>query len=186
LRKYTPPHFQFETEGYWKRIGPDSYGQDSEGNQVRGKTWVKAATNWRGVSTPAQTVYVKSSMSSAKLKIADYLNSAQIDVGEKSDIEQTGIVYVMRCLAMEEEVYKVGWTSKSAKQRAEDLSSATGVPSSFVVVETWNHSDPEALERGIHAMLSPYRLNESREFFKLRYKDLKAIIEREIDRSSRH
>jgi hypothetical protein len=89
----------------------------------------------------------------------------------------------MRCLAMKEEVYKVGWTSKSAEQRARELSAATGVPVSFAVVDAWQHPDPEALEKGIHAMLSPYRLNESREFFKLEYLELKAIVEAEIARS---
>jgi hypothetical protein len=186
LRAYTPPQFQLETEGYWKRTDPNSYGKDPEGNQIRGRTWVKAATSWRGVSFLPQTVFVKASISSAKLQIADYINSAQIDEEEKDATKRSGVVYVMRCLAMRDEIYKVGWTSKSAKQRAEQLSSATGVPNSFVVVETWSHPDPEALERGIHAMLNPYRLNEGREFFKLRYNDLKAIIEGEIERSSRH
>lgn len=90
---------------------------------------------------------------------------------------------MMRCLAMQEEVYKVGWTSRSAEQRAKELSAATGVPVSFAVVDVWQHPNPESLERGVHAMLSSYRLNEGREFFKLRYADLKVIVEAEIARS---
>jgi hypothetical protein len=57
---------------------------------------------------------------------------------------------------MKDEVYKVGWTSKTAEHRAQELSSASGVPTAFVVVQSWQHSDAEQLEKGIHAMLDPY------------------------------
>lgn len=86
---------------------------------------------------------------------------------------------------MKDEIYKVGWTSGTAEQRAKELSSATGVPSSFVVVASWKHPDAEALEKGVHAMLTPYRINEGREFFQVSYALLKDIIEGEIRRTAR-
>jgi len=67
-----------------------------------------------------------------------------------------------------------------------ELSSATGVPDAFIVVKHRKHEDPEALEKGVHAMLSPYRLNEGRKFFRLKYSDLEATIEMEFARSERH
>jgi hypothetical protein len=86
---------------------------------------------------------------------------------------------------MKDEVYKVGWTSGTAAERARELSSATGVPSSFVVVEAWTHIDPEALEKSIHAMLSPYRVNDARESFQANYSTIKQVIVTEIARIAR-
>ena len=178
---------RLQTEGYWRRILTDSYGRDREGNQSQGRTWVKATNKWRARRDQPRTVYIKSSVAAAKIQVSDYLEAVQrADADKKPSSEQIGVLYVMRCLAMQEEVYKVGWTSNSAEQRARELSSATGVPVSFAVVDAWQHPDPEALEKGVHAMLSPYRLNESREFFKLKYPELKAIIEAEVARSESH
>jgi hypothetical protein len=84
---------------------------------------------------------------------------------------------------MKEEVYKVGWTSGTAEKRAEQLSSATGVPMSFVVVHSWKHENAEALEKSVHAMLEPYRINDRREFFHANYRSIERIIEAEIQRS---
>ena len=68
-----------------------------------------------------------------------------------------------------------------------ELSADTGVPSSFAVVASWKHADPEGLEKGVHAMLAPYRINEAREFFQVSYATIKSIIEAEIARTaSRH
>jgi hypothetical protein len=97
---------------------------------------------------------------------------------------ENGILYVLRCTIMKEEVYKVGWTSGSAEARAEQISSATGVPTSFVVVDAWEHQDAEALEKNVHMMLDPYRLNDRREFFQANYHTIKKIIEAEIQRPS--
>lgn len=187
VRAYTPPNFEVETEGYWRRLSPGSYGRDREGKQIKGRTWVKATNKWRERPNLPRTVYIKSSVAAANVKVSEYLEAAQRADSDKRNLtEQVGVLYVMRCLAMKDEVYKVGWTSNSAEQRARELSSATGVPQSFVVVDSWQHPDPEALEKGVHAMLSPYRLNEGREFFSLEYPEIKAIIESEIARSRRH
>ena len=178
---------EVETEGYWRRLAPDRYGQDREGNQTKGRTWVRATNPWRARSNQSRTVYIKSSVAAAKIQVSEYLEAAhRADVDKEPLCEQVGVLYVMRCLAMKEEVYKVGWTSKSAEERARELSAATGVPVSFAVVDTWQHPDPEALEKGVHAALNPYRLNEGREFFRLKYPELKAIVEAEIARSERH
>ncbi|WP_428987954.1 GIY-YIG nuclease family protein [Methylocapsa aurea] len=148
---------------------------------------MKGTNAWRARSDQPRTVYIKSSIAAAKIQIADFLEAAQqVGAENRSSSGQVGVLYVLRCLAMKDEVYKVGWTSSSAEQRARELSSATGVPVAFAVANAWHHSDPEALEKGVHAMLSPYRLNESREFFKLNYPALKAIIEAEITRSNLH
>jgi len=51
-----------------------------------------------------------------------------------------------------------------------------------VVVEAWGHADPEGLEKSVHAMLSPYRVSDAREFFQVKYATIKRIVEAEIAR----
>jgi hypothetical protein len=186
VRSYRAPHLEVDTTGYWRQLPRDKFGEDANGNKIKGRTWIKVETPWRARSDELRPVYIKSSVGAAKVQVADYIKLAEnSDATSKKTNTENGVLYVMRCVAMNDEVYKVGWTSNSAEQRARELSTATGVPLAFVVVESWRHKDAEALEKGVHAMLGPYRLNNSREFFKLSYPDLKAIIETEINRSQR-
>lgn len=186
VRSYTAPHLEVETEGHWRRLEENAYGFDAKGNQIRGRTWIAATNKWRARPDKTRPVYIKSLIAAARIQVAEYLEAAQQADAEfqSSAGQEKRVLYVMRCLAMQDEVYKVGWTSNSAEQRARELSTATGVPMSFAVVDAWPHDDPEALEKGVHAMLDPYRLNAGREFFKLKYPDLKAIIEAEIRRTN--
>lgn len=131
-------------------------------------------------------MYIKSSVAAAKIKASEYIEASnRAGVETSNSIGKAGVLYVMRCMAMGDEIYKVGWTSNTAEQRARELSSATGVPLSFVVVNDWSHPDPAGLEKGVHAMLDPYRLNEGREFFKVKYDEIRNIIEAEISRTVR-
>ena len=99
--------------------------------------------------------------------------------------DSKNVLYVLRCAVMQDEVFKVGWTSGTAEERAKQISYATGVPNSFIVVDQWMHTDPAALEKNVHVQLDPYRISDSREFFKLDYPRLKSIIEGEITRTSK-
>ncbi|SFI77513.1 T5orf172 domain-containing protein [Bosea sp. OK403] len=186
LRSYTSPHLDVETEGHWRRIAPESYGRDRDGNQIKGRTWVKVTNKWRARADHPKSVYIKSSVAAAKIQISDYIRASHEPDLSENRKQNASVLYVMRCAAMKEEIYKVGWTSNSAEQRARELSLATGVPLSFVVVDAWQHPDPAALEKGVHALLTPYRLNDSREFFSLKYPQLKGIIETEIKRTERY
>jgi len=85
---------------------------------------------------------------------------------------------------MKDEIYKVGWTSRTARERASELSSSSGVPKSFIVVDSWRHTDPEGLEKNIHAMLEPYRVSSRREFFNAPYQMIKKIIKLELEKST--
>jgi hypothetical protein len=185
MRAYNAPHFEVETDGYWKRLPQGAYGRDRTGNQIRGKTWVEAKSEWPKRTDVPKEIFIKSTVRAAKIQLSEYLSAAEKSKDFPKEASQIGVLYVMRCLTMKDEVYKVGWTSNSAAQRARELSAATGVPVSFAVVEAWQHPDPGALERGVHALLSPYRLNDAREFFSIGYPDLKAIIETEIARTQR-
>ena len=90
----------------------------------------------------------------------------------------------MRCAAMKERIFKVGFTSGDSAERAQQLSSATGVPMAFVVIEKWRHADAKKLETEVHMLLAPYRINDSREFFLASYDSIERIIEAVIARTS--
>ena len=70
LRRYKPPQYQVEVEGFWRRLQDDAMGRGFNGEPVRGRTWVKAHLRWRDRPPKAKTIYVKSSVSAAKAKAA--------------------------------------------------------------------------------------------------------------------
>ena len=188
---YTPPHYQMETEGFWRRLSNrGNYGHGPDGERVRGRTWIKSSNEWRKRPISPSTIYVKSSVAAAKItanQIIEIVNNAENAARNNSEDflrnkEERGVLYVLRCITMKDGVYKVGWTAGTAEERARSLSAATGVPSSFIVVEYWPHPDPEALEMNVHAILDPYRINEGREFFQVDYSIIKGLIEGEIKR----
>lgn len=76
-----------------------------------------------------------------------------------------GFVY---CLMNESfpDLYKIGCTERSPTQRADELSAASGVPSSYYVVAYIECENPQVVERDIHRRLAQYRPNDCREFFR--------------------
>ena len=191
VKAFTPPRYRVETEGFWRRLRDrENYGRGPNGERVRGRTWVKASNAWRERPDGPRTIYIKSSVAAAKVTVREIIELARNEANRKTDAqvphlndgEARGVLYVLRCTTMKDEVYKVGWTSATAEERARVLSAATGVPSSFVVVNSWPHEDAEALEKNVHAILDPYRINESREFFQADYAKIRELIETEIKR----
>lgn len=190
VRAYTPPRFQVEVDGFWRRLpDPTARGRGQSGEPVAGRTWVKAHLRWRSNPPLVHTVYVKSSVGLARARAAAAQASTTstmainvavpplIDERDESPAVDAGWLYVMRCPAMEDDIYKVGWTAKEPAQRAEELSRATGVPLFFVVVESWALENARLAERLAHDALSAFRLSSRREFFKARYQTIRQAIE---------
>ncbi|WP_267369219.1 MULTISPECIES: GIY-YIG nuclease family protein [unclassified Pantoea] len=76
-----------------------------------------------------------------------------------------GWVYVLANESMPG-VYKVGMTNTSPEKRAKELSGSTGVPTPFIVISRFRTNNPWEHEKQIHQLLSRYRVNQGREFFK--------------------
>ncbi len=186
--KVNLPHYEIETEGHWKRLSPGENGHDRNGLKVPGKTWIKSSSKWKVPNKYTKTIFVKDSIAASKLKINEYIEAAKNVEKDNSqrDISNQGYgeLYVMRCSAMIEPIFKVGYTDGDSNQRAEQLSSATGVPLSFVVVKSWRHPNASALETEVHMMLAPYRLNDGREFFLAEFSVIENIIEMTIERNA--
>lgn len=75
---------------------------------------------------------------------------------------------------------KIGRTSRTPDERAQELSKATGVPSPFFVAYESLVSDSNLAEKLIHQELSSqgYRLNPSREFFEVPLKVAVSVVDR--------
>jgi hypothetical protein len=72
---------------------------------------------------------------------------------------------------------KIGRTERSVTERVGELSSHTGVPTSFTVVKEYAVENSVEAEKKIHERLSDFRVNDNREFFKMEAEDAIDIIE---------
>jgi len=70
-------------------------------------------------------------------------------------------------------------SDKSVKDRADELY-GTGVPYEFSIELFAEVEDSRTTEKNIHALLNEYRVNKSREFFRIELEELKTIIAEKI------
>lgn len=146
---YASPDFQLETNGWWKTIGHDEIGLGKDGKPIHGRTWVEEkSTRVR----PNRSKYV---VTSPRL--------GQSGDGGKNP--HSGYIYVMRCAAHTENLFKIGMTKRTTYLRASELTAATAAPDDFHVVYEWEVSNCIVAEKEIHALLDRYRTNQQREFF---------------------
>ena len=188
LRAYSHPSYKVEVDGFWRRLRPGQMGRDASGAPIAGRTWVRGHMRWRDLPSRPATIYVKSTLSSARARAAALSASnasatvvrdvvPNIPPETHSDEGGAGAsLYVMRCPLMDDDVFKIGWTSKPPRARAEELSRATGVPLSFVVVESWRTNEPRLVENMVHEALSEFRISTRREFFKAPFQEIRRRI----------
>lgn len=203
-RTFSPPQFQIAVDGFWRALkDPDQTGKDAEGLPVTGRTWVRAHVRHKDRPAPSEikTIYVKASLSDARRRIEEYRRrmAKQPDaiVPEPLDVvypaptatsmsgqSRSGMhgayVYIMRCQAHLEHLYKVGFTDRDPEIRARELSSTTATPSPFEVVRAWPVTEGLAAERAAHAALSAVRHSATREFFQTAFSDLQLVVETAI------
>lgn len=146
---YGSPDFQLETKGWWRTIGYDEIGMDKDGKPIHGRTWVEEKFIR---ARPDRSKYV---VTSPRLGQTD---------GEEEN-PNSGYIYVMRCIAHEKNVFKIGMTKRTSYLRASELTAATAAPDEFHVVYEWKVTNCIAAEKEVHAILDKYRLNDKREFF---------------------
>lgn len=178
------PHYKIEVEGHWRIIGWDQLGTDRHGNPISGKTWIPSKTKLKR-SNGDNIIYVKDTLASAEIKIEGVLEDIkQISEIESSDDSQ-GELYIMRSPSMEENIFKVGFTTKTSEERAKQLSSSTGVAKPFTVLKKWKFKDAQKLETDVHIGLLAYRIEDSREFFKVEQDVIEKVIELSLLRHNR-
>ena len=89
--------------------------------------------------------------------------------------DHCGYVYILINSAFPN-LLKIGRTTRTPQERADELSASTGVPYPFVVAHYEKVIDPVAVEREAHNALAKYRSSNSREFFELDIMEAKKII----------
>jgi hypothetical protein len=149
--------FKVESTGYWKKLNPDEVGQDKNGNQISGKTWITKTQSWFEAKN----------------------DELIVSNNEKTpfNTENAGYIYILRNPAMEEDIFKIGLTTLTVDERARQLSK-TSVPDKFYKMIEWHVKDCYIAEKQIHQILQNSRIDPRREFFKIKMDDaIKAITQ---------
>lgn len=89
-------------------------------------------------------------------------------LGRAAIVDEAGAgwVYILSCREFAD-LLKIGMTTRTVEQRAQEISTSTGVPVPFGVRRCWRVSDPALAERLVHAALAETRLRSDREFFRI-------------------
>lgn len=90
-------------------------------------------------------------------------------------MEKYGFVYCLMNGDMPN-LFKIGCTSKSPQNRADELSKATGVPSEFHVVCYIEVENFNKVEQLFHKKLEDYRSNNRREFFSVELEKIVSLF----------
>lgn len=143
--------FKIEKSGYWRRIGIEEEGYDKNGKKIVGKTWVER-----------NDIYYSTPKGITKVKEVKYF-----------DTENAGYIYIMRQPTHEENIFKIGLTTRSTELRRKELSNTSSVDNFFVINKYYTKDCIDA-EKQIHKELENYRLTARREFFRC---DLRTIMD---------
>ena len=73
---------------------------------------------------------------------------------------------------------KIGFTKILPDKRAKQINAATGVAQDFIVEYSYPCYNGHDLEQEVHGYLDSYRVNKSREFFRIGVEEAKAVIGR--------
>jgi len=95
-----------------------------------------------------------------------------------------GYIYVLKNPSMPGLV-KIGFTDRSVKVRAEELSSASGVPTPFTIHGQVASPNVKNVERKIHSILRAKRLSGSREFFRIDPDEALNVIQTEVEKRAK-
>jgi hypothetical protein len=199
MRQYVAPAFQVAVDGFWRKLSlPTQQGRGPDGVPEQGRTWVHSHLRHRDKAPPSgpKIVFIKESLSEARRRLQKFrdgatpttcaldleLPSGSIAPVTREEPQAGAFVYVMRCHAHAEHLFKVGFTDRDPEMRARELSGATAAPSPFQVMRAWAVSDGFQAEQEAHRLLDGVRLSENREFFHMQYEELCAKVQEAVQR----
>jgi len=129
----------------------------------------------RDSAEATKMVYIKSSSGYARRPVETHRDKMATFANGKTQSPslpgkccrcEASYLYVFRSPAHGLDIYKVGYTDRNPDSRARELSSTTGSPVPFLVVQAWAVVDGHAAETAAHKALEDYRLASNREFFR--------------------
>ena len=162
---YKAPPFKVGVSGYWKKLPVGQVGGDKRGQPIHGRTWVEKVLTWVEPTDDPGAILAKCESSQTSTATDDTFNPNK------------GYIYVMRSAAHDKDIFKIGLTRRPTEVRSSEISHSTGVPDKFLVVQEWEVNDCVKAESMIHQVLSQYRINPNREFFKAPYREIVKAIE---------
>ena len=174
-RNYTSPQFQVAVDGFYRKINPETYGKDKKGREILGRTWIKSHLRWRNKTPKPKIIYLKSSIKVAKEKLEKLKQKDHYKLNQTyqekplrtNKTELDGYIYLMKNNSMKENIFKIGKTTKTPDERADDLSRSTGVAEKFEVISYWKSKNISKDESEIFASLDNFRYADNREFFQI-------------------
>jgi hypothetical protein len=90
---------------------------------------------------------------------------------------ETNQIYILKNRSFQQNIVKIGMTTKHPSVRAKKIyAGATGVPEPFDVVFACSVVDCKLAERNVHRRLAAFRVNDSREFFRITPKIARQIV----------
>jgi T5orf172 domain len=92
-----------------------------------------------------------------------------------------GYVYVLSNKSLKKNLFKIGLTTSTPENRAEQLSRSTSIPSNFEVYYFKKTTNIHIAERRIHLLLNEYRYSQNKEFFILKKSSIQNIIDKVVD-----
>ncbi|NWC11973.1 GIY-YIG nuclease family protein [Pseudomonas agarici] len=91
-----------------------------------------------------------------------------------------GFIYCLASEAMPG-IYKIGMTERAPSQRCFELSSSTSAPLAFKILCYGEVDNALSVEREIHGHFSSQRINASREFFRVDYRNIVEMFDQYAD-----
>ncbi len=82
-------------------------------------------------------------------------------------MENDGCIYILINASLQKNYLKIGMSTRSAEERAKEISSSTGIPTEYLVAYEEQVPDCKKAELLIHQRLDEYRPSKNREFFVL-------------------
>ena len=86
----------------------------------------------------------------------------------RPEAEKSEKIYILSTRE-QRDFLKIGFTTRSVRERTHEINSATGIAIPFGVRAVWSVKDASRMERIIHEKLSPFRIRKDREFFAMDY-----------------
>ena len=77
----------------------------------------------------------------------------------------------------ENDVLKIGMTTRNVQKRVNEINSATGVLYPYAARKVYRVKDCHKVEKDVHTLLADYRIRSDREFFKISFGKACSIIE---------
>ena len=110
-------------------------------------------------------------LSAKKLSSGKFLSLLNCFVDLRDDFDEGDFIYILSTREMPN-MLKIGYTSRSVRERVKEINSATGVIIPFGVRAVWKVQRDKGfeLERIIHEELSTSRVRKDREFFEMDYR----------------